>query len=595
MARTKQTCRLAPQKRVSRSEPGESLRLLLHAATQNDLVLFKTLISKGKSEIEKVDSRRRTILHYAVINGRLSVVELLLAQNASVKARDNTSFTPLTLAVINGQLEIFNLLIKKGASVLTVCSEGRTLLHYAAKGGHVEIAKVLLRSRVSNKVQDKERRTALDFAIYNHNWDLVKLLLGVGTYQWVLSQPQIQDDDNLQAIAIDNEAVISALKKETETCDRNAMEVAARLGREDLIRRFFNEHRCHPQGIKEQRTPPLYVAVENGHHGCVQMLVSHRADVNDPGWPHETTLECALRLGHSHIAGTLLSAGASIFYNSEDHNSENTTVALLAKQEPSVAAWLLSHIPSLKALSIWLIGIANSKHVSILQEYFRIVAPSVQKKYVTEDVPTPITNLVKRLIQSRGTVTDSARALTGASTSDSADIRRAIRAALDYHHFVGVFFLVCTVEPETLSEVQSWFPYIHKRARRELPPLINTQTDKDLITCLSKAGYTHLEPLHDLCEAGSTSEVRERLQAGDEFVDVLGPRNRTPLHAAAQRGHLEIVKLLVDYGADLTARTFRGRTPEQLADKYQHPLVAAFLKTALSQRNSRTTESSVSK
>ncbi|KAH6950981.1 ankyrin repeat-containing domain protein [Fusarium avenaceum] len=594
MARTKQTGRLAPQKCVSRPEPDKSLRLLLHAATQNDLKIFKTLISRGKSEIEKVDSRRRTILHYTVINGRLSFVELLLAQNASVEARDNTSFTPLTLAVINGQLKIFNLLLKNGASVLTVCSEGRTLLHYAAKGGHVEIAKVLLRSRVSNKVQDKERRTALDFAIYYHHWDLVKLLLEAGTYQWVLSQPQTQDDDNLRAIAIDNEAVISALKKETETYARNAMEVAARLGREDLIRRFFNEHRCHPQGIKEQRTSPLYVAVENGHHGCVEMLVSHGADVNYPSWPHGTTLECALRLGHSHIAGTLLSAGASIFYNSEDHNSENTTVALLARQEPSLAAWLLSHIRSLKALSIWLIEIANSKHVSILQEYFRIVAPSVQKKYVTDDVPTPIANLVKRLIQSRGTVTDSARALTGASTSDSADIRSAIIAALGYH-FVGVFFLVCTVEPETLSEVQSRVPYIHDRARRQLPPLINTQTDKDLITCLSKAGYTHLEPLYDLCEAGSTSEVRERLQAGDEFVDVLGPRNRTPLHAAAQQGHLEIVKLLVDYGADLTARTFRGRTPDQLVDKYQHPLVAAFLKTALSQRNSRTTESSVSK
>ncbi|KAH7252720.1 hypothetical protein BKA59DRAFT_475145 [Fusarium tricinctum] len=61
---------------------------------------------------------------------------------------------------------------------------------------------------------------------------------------------------------------------------------------------------------------------------------------------------------------------------------------------------------------------------------------------------------------------------------------------------------------------------------------------------------------------------------------MLGVRNRTPLHTAAQRGHLEIVKLLVDYGADLTATTFFGSTAEKLAEKYHHPAVAAFLKAA---------------
>ncbi|KAF5535201.1 ankyrin repeat-containing protein [Fusarium phyllophilum] len=490
MARTKQTARKISQE-CAPIPATDKLRMPLHgAATNGDIKMLKVLVKTRKFDIQRKDSDHRTPLHCAAIHGHLEAVELLLAHNASVKAVNNKSFTALTFAVTHGRLEIFNLLVESGASVFNVCSEGRTLLHYAAKHGHVEMAKTLLGNRVSTKVQDEERRTALDFAVYYQQWDIVRILLEAGHHRWVSCQPQTQDDGIRRATTIDDEAVISALKRETETYPRNAVEAAALLGKEDWIRRFLNEHGCHPQGSQEQRTSPVYVAVENGHHACVEMLVNHGADVNDPGWAHRTVLECALQLRRATIAGTLLRAGASLaFYNYEAQNSENTTVALLALQGPRAAAGLLSYIPSVKALSVWLIAIANSKHVSILQEYFCAVAPSIKKKYDAEYAPTPIARLVKRLIQSRSTVVDNPRAQTRVRAIHSEDIRIAIVAALDYD-FVGVFFLVCAVEPEILSEVQTRLPDICDRARRLLPSYINAETDKKLITCLSKASYT---------------------------------------------------------------------------------------------------------
>ena len=46
------------------------------------------------------------------------------------------------------------------------------------------------------------------------------------------------------------------------------------------------------------------------------------------------------------------------------------------------------------------------------------------------------------------------------------------------------------------------------------------------------------------CETGNTSKVHDYLQThGSTAVNISGIRHRTPLHSAAQEGHLEIVKL----------------------------------------------------
>ncbi len=43
------------------------------------------------------------------------------------------------------------------------------------------------------------------------------------------------------------------------------------------------------------------------------------------------------------------------------------------------------------------------------------------------------------------------------------------------------------------------------------------------------------------------------------------PRGFTPLHAAAGRGHYDVVALLLEYGADLTATTDDGVVPLEMA------------------------------
>jgi len=51
----------------------------------------------------------------------------------------------------------------------------------------------------------------------------------------------------------------------------------------------------------------------------------------------------------------------------------------------------------------------------------------------------------------------------------------------------------------------------------------------------------------------------------------------TPLHCSAQVGHMDGVKLLVEYGADIDAQNKWGGTPLLLAVMQNHPHVVRYL------------------
>ena len=97
------------------------------------------------------------------------------------------------------------------------------------------------------------------------------------------------------------------------------------------------------------------------------------------------------------------------------------------------------------------------------------------------------------------------------------------------------------------------------------------QSERPLLPRKTPLHYAALWGLHSIVEFLVT-EHQQDVNSRD-----FTPDNITPLHLALEKGHLKVTRVLLDRGADLTARDERGLTPFHLAIQNGHAKVVRFL------------------
>lgn len=102
-----------------------------------------------------------------------------------------------------------------------------------------------------------------------------------------------------------------------------------------------------------------------------------------------------------------------------------------------------------------------------------------------------------------------------------------------------------------------------------------------LALCLSLSGIAHgqrfNEPILQAAEQGDLKRVGELLEKDPLAVHTLGQFKTSPLHLAAERGHVEIVKLLLAKGARTDVVSTIGGTPLLVAIKHKQLAVVRLL------------------
>ena len=103
-----------------------------------------------------------------------------------------------------------------------------------------------------------------------------------------------------------------------------------------------------------------------------------------------------------------------------------------------------------------------------------------------------------------------------------------------------------------------------------LKPALKQRKDSDCVRNAKRVRFSIYALLLSAASENAVEELKEMIQAYPSHVNRRSLSGDTALHRAANRGHLDCVKLLVEHGANVQIENTRGQTPLSLAWKHDY-------------------------
>ncbi|OXV07870.1 hypothetical protein Egran_04368 [Elaphomyces granulatus] len=315
-------------------------------------------------------------------------------------------------------------------------------------------------------------------------------------------------------------------------------------------------------GYGTVQTTLLHLASLYGNPACVQTLLDQGADVNAKGGLYEYPILAASRGGHQVVVQLLVEAGANV--RAED--SQGTTALHWAAGKGSEAV-------------IWGVerGERLYRDISHIErgdeEVARLlVGNGASINACQHDGQTPLhcaakggreTAAIAQLLLASGgdaSMTDSKGATPlhqAASCGNDMMVRLLIENGADVNTKGG-----------------NGFTALYTAARKGRDTTVRTLIDKgaDINTATPD---THVPNSTAAAQQRDERMKRPSLTKNRDYMKLRG--GETPLHVAAKWGHVRVVKLLVENGADVHAEDQHGRTSLHWAARYGWMSVAQLL------------------
>ncbi|MEM7103275.1 MAG: ankyrin repeat domain-containing protein [Bacteroidota bacterium] len=87
----------------------------------------------------------------------------------------------------------------------------------------------------------------------------------------------------------------------------------------------------------------------------------------------------------------------------------------------------------------------------------------------------------------------------------------------------------------------------------------------------------NFSPLHAASMVGHTEVVRLLIENGADVNVQTDPQKYAPIHSACFGGHLETIKLLIENGASIALRNYRNELPIETAIRQNQTVVIEYL------------------
>jgi len=519
---------------------------LADAAQNADRNAVRSLLAQ-KAEVNAAQGDGTTALHWAAFNDDLEMAKMLVGAGASVKAATRVgSITPLFMACKNGSAAMIELLLKAGADANATDEHGTTALMTAAASGSAAAVKMLVEHGADvNAREGAHGQTALMFAASLNRAAAIQALLeyradpGVTTKAVKLAKPASRfDDGNLVPEA--KEVKPAAVNTEADKASLDALAAAMGLksavytagGKpgegdlKDLVQKLTAKVDALEKRLPAAQKPDAAGGGNGGNNGNNSMfgIIRERGTLDMGGM---TALLFAARDGQMDAARALLDGGADI-----------NQVSASEKTSPLVMAIMNGHFDVAKLLVDWGAdpNLSNAQGLTAL--YATIDVEWAPKGWF----PSPGT------AQEKVAYLDLMKILLEDGADPNAQLGKKLwfRSFGD-HSWVDTAGATAFWRAASSTDVAAMKLLVAHGANPDIPTFGGT-------TPLEAAagigwGYHYSMNAPDFTWMDA---VKYCIQLGAD-VNAVDARGYTALHGAAYIGNDELIRYLMNHGADIKA------------------------------------------
>jgi ankyrin repeat protein/beta-lactamase regulating signal transducer with metallopeptidase domain len=592
---------------------GDETLPLLEAVETGDLERVKVLIEQG-ADVMARNEKGATPLHRAARRGHRDVVKFLLEHGADINAQDNKGKTPLYLsATWGGYKDMVKFLLERGADVSILDNDGWNVLHTAAEAGQWEILVMLMAEGLRPETGVAENAspstaigsTTLHLAVRYNQIAAVKTLLATGMNVNIRNEKEQtplyiavllrRSGVRLLECLLDAGAEVNVKTKNGNT----PLHVAA-PSQFEIVEWLIN-HGADVNAKNESGRIPLHGAPEFGAQGLdkVNLLIRHgsKVDVKDKeGW---TPLHQAAGNGSIDIVQRLIASGAEINAQSTDGRKPMDEALKMTSIDDEEDLGLLEVADLLLKAGTTPSSIHLAAYAGDIERVREFIAKGVDVngKNVLELTPLHtaalgghkqmVTLLIAKGADLNAEAFQHKTPLHYAAWGGHAGI-----AALLLSHGAKVH----GVEGNMTKTYRAAMTPLQQAAFHSRTKVIEVLLDHG--ADVNMKGGNGRTPLADAMWGGADQQVTELLMSRGadinsgvlyyaaycdrhDFVKLLIAKGAnvnaqfpqrgwimTPLHTAANHGHVKTVKTLLAAGAKLDVQCIRGMTP------LQHAMVA---------------------